>query len=334
MHASSASADIADLADTIATAGPANPTRSPADLAADFTFDPASELASLRTIFLTLLRSAGQIVLQPNAATGACVLAAWLLYDPRLAIGALCGSIAANLGAILAGHSDDDTRAGLHGFNGALAGLAAFHFIADDAVATAIALLAGTGTAWLLGPWSRFLQTRVHETSLAVYSSPCLLITWLWLGFVQHAAAPAQVSASAAIASFQTLSSGIFAGLAQTGFASGVLPGVLVWLGIAASSRRHALWALAGAGLATTAHLLIGASPASLDAGLPGFNGALTAIALAGGRVPVALGGVLLSVALQSVAARFGLPAMTAPFVIATWSAQWGASRFATARAG
>ena len=80
----------------------------------------------------TLLRSLGQIVLQPNAFTGACLLAAWLVCDPRLACAALMGAIAANVSAVLAGYQEDDTRAGLHGFNGALAGLA-FVAVTDPA---------------------------------------------------------------------------------------------------------------------------------------------------------------------------------------------------------
>ncbi|HWT38925.1 MAG TPA: urea transporter, partial [Paraburkholderia sp.] len=52
----------------------------------------------------TLLRSFGQIVLQRDAATGACVLAAWLVSDARLACAALTGAIAANVGAVLRGY--------------------------------------------------------------------------------------------------------------------------------------------------------------------------------------------------------------------------------------
>src|SRR5258708_17240079 len=58
-----------------------------------------AQSAALRT----LLRSFGQIVLQPNAFTGACLLGAWLLYDPRLACAALIGAISANVSALLAG---------------------------------------------------------------------------------------------------------------------------------------------------------------------------------------------------------------------------------------
>lgn len=271
----------------------------------------------------TLLRSLGQIVLQPNAFTGACLLAAWLLCDPRLACAALMGAIAANVSAVLAGYQEDDTRAGLHGFNGALAGLAAFSFIADNATAAAVAILAATGTAWLLEPWSRWLRTR----GLGYFSSPCLIVTWLWLPLVTRVVQPASLMNEPTLGTAQ-LSNGLLSGFAQTGFASGALPGLLVLIGIAVASRRHALWALIGAGLASALHLLLGASTSSFDAGLLGFNGALTAIALADCGIAATLGGVALSVVLQTAAAYYALPAMTAPFVLATWSMQWLTSRF------
>ena len=271
----------------------------------------------------TLLRSFGQIVLQPNAFTGACLLGAWLLYDPRLACAALIGAIAANVSAVLAGYREDDTRAGLHGFNGALAGLAAFSFIADNATAAAVAILAATGTAWLLEPWSRWLRAR----GLGYFSSPCLIVTWLWLPLVTRVAQQASLATEPTLSAVQ-LSSGLLAGFAQTGFASGALAGVLIWIGIAAASRRHALWALVGAGLASVMHLLLGASASSFDAGLLGFNGALTAIALTDCGIAMALGGVVLSVVLQMAAAYYVLPAMTAPFVLSTWSMRWLTGRF------
>ncbi|MFL9892038.1 urea transporter [Paraburkholderia sp. RL17-381-BIF-C] len=273
-----------------------------------------AQSAALRT----LLRSLGQIVLQPNAFTGACLLGAWLLDDPRLACAALMGAVAANVSAVLAGYREDDTRAGLHGFNGALAGLAAFNFIADNATAAAVAILAATATAWLLEPWSRMLRAR----GLGFFSSPCLIISWLWLPLVAANAQPASVAATPASSALQW-GGGLLAGFAQTGFASDALPGLLVLIGIAASSRKHALRALIGAGFASVAHLMLGATASSFDAGLLGFNGALTALALADCGVVTMLGGVALSVVLQAAAAHIGWPVMTAPFVLATWSVQW-----------
>lgn len=279
-----------------------------------------AQSAALRT----LLRSLGQIVLQPNAFTGACLLGAWLLDDPRLACAALMGAVAANVSALLAGYREDDTRAGLHGFNGALAGLAAFSFIADNATATAVAILAGTATAWLLEPWSRLL--RAH--GLGVFSSPCLIVSGLWLPLAAARMQAESVAAPHASGALQW-GGGLLAGFAQTGFASHALPGLLVLAGIAAASRRHALRALIGAGFASVAHLMLGAAASSFDAGLLGFNGALTALALADCAVLTMLGGVAVSVVLQAAAAHFGWPVMTAPFVVATWSVQWFRQRSA-----
>ncbi|ACD19239.1 urea transporter [Paraburkholderia phytofirmans] len=279
-----------------------------------------AQSAALRT----LLRSLGQIVLQANAFTGACLLAAWLLYDPRLACAALMGAVAANVSAVLADYCEDDTRAGLHGFNGALAGLAAFNFIADNATAGAVAILAATCTAWLLAPWSRWLRAR----GLGIFSSPCLIVTWLWLPLVTVNATSANVTPAHALSAAQA-GSGLLAGFAQTGFASEALPGLLVLIGIAAASCRHALRALIGAGFASAAHLLLGATIASFDAGLLGFNGVLTALALADCGLVTMLGGVALSSVLQAAAAYFGWPVMTAPFVLATWSVQWLTQRLA-----
>ncbi|MBP0591577.1 urea transporter [Paraburkholderia sp. LEh10] len=261
----------------------------------------------------TLLRGLGQIVLQRDASTGACVLAAWLVCEPRLACAALTGAIAANVGAVLRGYDPHDTRDGLHGFNGALAALAAFTFIADDATAIAVAILAATAVAWMLGPWQRLLRSR----GLGFYSSPCLLVTWAWLPLAHLT--PVRAAASASV-SWTSLAGGVLAGVAQTSFASTALAGLLILAGIALSSVRCALFALAGAAFATLAHWLAGADGASLLAGLSGFNGALAALALADCGALAAAGGVLVSIVLQLAAAHHGVPALSAPFVIATWT--------------
>ncbi|MFL9875521.1 urea transporter [Paraburkholderia megapolitana] len=279
------------------------------------------QAAALRT----LLRSVGQIVLQPNAWTGACLLAALLICEPRLACAAAMGAVTANVVALLVGGDDAATRAGLHGFNGALAALAAFSFIADPAEAVAIAILAATATAALGEPWSHWLRTR----GLSCYSSPCLIVTWSWLPFHHIVATPtAAATATHAITTFATLAPvdaarGVFGGLAQIAFASGALPGLLMFAGIAAASRRTALVALSGAALASGAQLLCGAPLSSFDAGLLGCNGALTALALVDSGVATMLGALAIAVLLQQLAIRWGWPAMTAPFVLATWSMQW-----------
>ncbi|NML34108.1 urea transporter [Paraburkholderia antibiotica] len=273
----------------------------------------ASPSAPLRM----LLRSFGQIVLQANAFSGACFVAAWLLSGPRLACAALLGALAANVNATLAGAADADTRAGLHGFNGALAGLAAFSFIDDPATAAAVALLAATATAWLQPPWSRWL--RKH--GLGCYSSPCLIVTWLWLPLAGVHAGQASALPAQPLDAMQFIG-GTLAGIAQTGFASGAPAGAIVLLGIVVAARRPAWCALIGGTLASAVLLSLGAGIDSFAAGLCGFNGALTALALADAGWATMLAGVTLAAALQAGAAHVGWPTMSAPFVLATWAMQ------------
>jgi urea transporter len=272
-----------------------------------------TDSAALRT----LLRSVGQIVLQPNALTGACVLAALLVCNARLACAAVIGATTANVVAMLMNHDDACTRDGSNGFNGALAALAAFSYVADPATATALAILSATAAAALHAPWSRWLRTR----GLATYSSPCIVVTWGWLALL-HApldtVAPAIQPATTSIG----LASGVLSGFAQTAFALGALPGLLVLAGIAAASRRPACAALAGAVLANGLLWLCGTSLSSFDAGLLGFNGALAALALVDRGFGYALTGAVLAAVLQHATTLAGWPMMTAPFVVATWGLQ------------
>ncbi|WP_118181661.1 urea transporter [Paraburkholderia phosphatilytica] len=268
----------------------------------------------------TLLRSVGQIVLQPNAWTGLCVLAALAIGAPRLACAAVTGAIAANIGALLAGCDEHEQHDGLYGFNGALAAIAANVFVDDAATAMAVALLASTATGWCQPALAR----RLRMFGVACYSSPCLVVSWCWLALMQ----PVHVVTASAPLTPQvwtaaTLANGVLAGIAQTTFASGAWAGALVLAGIALSSRRHAGWALAGAALAGAIQLALSDTGAtSFTQGLAGFNGALTALALADCGALATLAGVLLAVALQQWTGYYHWPAMTAPFVLATWVAQ------------
>jgi len=284
------------------------------------------DCAALRT----LLRSIGQIVLQRHAGTGACLLAALALCDLRLACAALIGATAANVCAVLAGHADDAIRDGLAGFNGALAGLAAFTFIDDMPAAVAVSLLAAAATGWLGAP----LVRRLGRVGLSVYSAPCLIATWTWLALRAGAPSAPPVPAHALAAMLDVDGSasqstwhaaravaGILSGMAQSEFASGAPAGFLVLAGIALSSPRAACFALGGAVLASAVELACGTPLASFDAGLAGFNGALTALATLTLGTRAAFCATMLAAALHLAAVRLGLPAMTAPFVLASWCA-------------
>lgn len=287
------------------------------------------DCAALRTV----LRSVGQIVLQRHAGTGACLLAALAIGDPRLACAALIGATAANVCAVLAGHADDAIRDGLAGFNGALAALAAFTLIGDAPTALAVALLAASASAWLGVPLAR----RLGRSGLSVYSAPCLLATWAWLALRSGAPLTPALDASLAAPHSAWLFvargvNGVLSGVAQSEFASGAPAGLLVLAGIVLSSRRAACFALGGAALASAVELACGTPPASFDAGLAGFNGALAALATLTLGTRAAFYATMLAAALHLAAMRCGLPAMTAPFVLASWCAHCAAQALTRTR--
>lgn len=281
-----------------------------------------AETSALRT----LLRSLGQIVLQAHAGTGACVLAALALTDWRLACAALLGAAAANVCAHVSGHAEAAIHEGRAGFNGALAGLAAQSLIGNASSAAAVALIAGGVSAWLAPLLERPLA-RAPLAPLALYSTPCLIVTWLWLPLRANVAAVFNavfVDTHIALKPFAS----VLSGLAQTVFASGAAPGLCVLAGLALSSRRAARFALCGATLATALEFAGGASFADLDAGLAGFNGALAALATHTLGARAAFCATMLATALHGLAAHYGLPALTAPFVLASWSVQLAARRW------
>lgn len=276
----------------------------------------------------TLLRSLSQIVLQRHAGTGLCLLAALALCDWRLACAALIGATTANMCARLARQSRLAIRDGLAGFNGALAGLAAFTFAGDTVTATALALLASALSGWIGVPLARWLR----HVSLSVYSAPCLIATWAWLALSvggKHAT-PASALAPVHLAHpWLDAAAGVLSGVAQTTFASGALPGLVLLAGLAWSSRRAAAYALGGAALASAIEYAVGAPSASFASGLCGFNGALAALAASALGARAAVCATILAAALHLAAVRLGLPAMTAPFAIAGWTVH-GARRLLT----
>lgn len=265
----------------------------------------------------TLLRSLGQIVLQAHAGTGACVLAALALTDWRLACAALLGAAAANVCAVVAGHADAAIREGRAGFNGALAGLAAQSFIGDTSLAAAVALIAGGASAWIGGA----LEKRLAHWPFALYSAPCLIVTWLWL-LPMHAPAGFAAPFTDTPTSLAPLS-GVLSALAQTVFANGAAAGACVLIGIAMNSRGAACFALGGAALASALELACGTPFADIDAGLAGFNGALAALATCALGARAGCLATLLAAAFHLIALRCGVPALTAPFVLASWCTHW-----------
>ncbi|KWN15979.1 urea transporter [Burkholderia territorii] len=279
---------------------------------------PASPSIDLRT----LLRGVGQIVLQANAATGALLLAALAITDLRLASAALVGSAAASMVAVLTGSEPRDVEQGLHGFNGALAALIAVLFAPSSLAAIALVPVVSIGAALV----QRAMRVPLARWRQCPYSSPCLVVTALWLPFVasQH---PSDAATTAPL-TLSAVADALLSGLAQTTFAQGPWAGMLIVAGLAVASRRAAAFALGGAIVSTVLLVASGANGTSFADGLLGFNGALAALALMPRGPRAAFAAAALAALIQWLATRADLPAFTAPFAVASWITVIVARRF------
>lgn len=265
------------------------------------------------------LRGLAQIFLLRRAACGLLVGCGVLLASPRLALVALLGSA---LGAALAGvlgRPRSEVRAGLHGYNAALAAMALQVLYAPPA----LALVWGAVAATLAG----VLLRGVRGWSLPAYTVPFLLTAWTVMALApQWGLQPQSLPAGAA--GDLSLGQGLLHGLGQVVFVQSV-PAALCAVGaIALESPRLALRVLAASALGLALGALADRPAGDLSAGLAGFNAVLCALAL-GTRasLPACLAAAAGATALSLAAQGAGVPAFTAPFILCTWAALLAARR-------
>lgn len=274
-------------------------------------------MEKIRKGLLVLGRGTGQVMFQNNAFSGALMGAGLLWESPLMALWALLGNATATGFAVLMKYDRNGVAEGLYGFNGTLVGLAIAVFMPVTAGAVGLLLVGACLTAWLA---HRLARQRV----LPGLTAPFVGVTWLLLalcrwGFPALLRAPQAgveiVSGGWLACFFRSIGQVLFQG--ET-----VVPGLLFLLAVGVNSRRQAVYASVGAGLAIGLAVCLRAEPEAVNAGLMGYNGVLCAMALEdgtrGGALRAAVA-VVLSVGLQLGGMALGLPVLTAPFVLAVW---------------
>ena len=173
-------------------------------------------------------------------------------------------------------------------------------------------------------------------------TGPFVLTTWIFIGAlyaygdVIGAAVlgsphlPKQAPVAHVPIGLSDIVTAILNGVAQVMLQQNAWTGAIFLVGIAIGSRICAAAALLGSATATVLAWSLGAAPDLIRAGVYGFNGVLTAMALGGVFFVLRPATVLLSVVavcfstiLYGSMAAFlnpiSLPALTAPFVVTTW---------------
>ncbi|WP_378941230.1 urea transporter [Mesorhizobium sp. ANAO-SY3R2] len=290
------------------------------------------------------LRGAGQVIFQNNPLTGLFFLAAigWgaLKADqPAVIIGAVVALLVATITAMLLDVDEASLRQGLFGFNGVLVGAAVPTFlVANASMWLILAIGAAVSTVVMLA-----VSNVMKTWGAPALTFPFVLTTWflvlgaysfghLLIGSMGQPVLPHPVTD--AVTGFRPkiwpLAEAWLKGPAQVFLINNAVSGILVVLGLLASSAWAALFALIGSGVALLISLWLGASLASIEAGLFGFSPVLTAVGLGcvfyppSWRVTLfALLGTVFTVIVQGAMdaslAPLGIPTFTAPFVFVTW---------------
>lgn len=296
------------------------------------------------------LRGVGQIILMNNPITGALIIAALYLADPWLGTMSLVGLVTATATAHAMGVARGPVRAGLFGFNGTLVGGALATFLASDWswVVTAYTVLGAVVTVPVAVAIGTILGEHLALPGLTV---PFNLVTMTLLGMaprVQNGQAgpllaptpenaPVSTSLRSAASSVEAswpegILNGTLRGIGQLFFADSLWAGVLILVAIAVCSRIAAAVALGGSLIGVATGLVIGADGVGIYHGMYGYNGFVTAVAIAGVffvptarsigyGLAAAVWSTIAFVAIAHLLAPVGIPAMTLPFCLVTLGA-------------
>jgi len=274
------------------------------------------------------LRGVGQVLFCNSAASGAIILVGLAVGDPWLAALAGVGTVSATAFARVAGIEKEFIANGLAGYNGCLVGCAFSVFLSLPAWSpcAAVATAAGGVASTALAVALKNGMTSVPQWTLAFNITTLAALAYVKPLAAAPGAAVAAVAAKAAseLTMYEWVAASL-TGISQIFVVNDPLVGALVLAGIVVYSRGCAAFTLLGSMIGTAVAVVIGVDATEIQAGLWGFNSALTSLAVSVFFVPTAAS---LSLAASGAAATailfaglktamgdaFALPALTLPF--------------------
>lgn len=264
-----------------------------------------------------VLRGLGQIFLLDNAISGFLFLAAISFGRPTLGIAALIGATAGTITAEVLGCNQQEIHNGLYGFNGALIGLALVFYSGMSLVAVLLIVTGSIGSAMLV--------YRMSKMDLPPFSAPFVLSTWilLALGRKLNMLGSYDLTPIAVDTSHIQILETVSRGFGQVIFQTGVLSGLLIFLGIFTASKLSASYALWGSILGSIAAMFFSLPVNSINLGLFGYNGVVCSIAFGQyGKYNFfwATSAILLSVLIFQAMVVAGINPLTGPFVLSAWA--------------
>jgi len=270
-----------------------------------------------------------------NVITGLIILLAISSISLSLGIVTLLSTIIGTGVAKLGGAEEKSIKAGLHGFNPVLTGLALMLFL-NGPYQWIIALIG----AALAAVVNAAMLHLMRNTDIPVLTLPYIIVSWLVL-LSSYKLQAVKLSPNLApqnlshwqldIAGEIDLVQGSLNGIGQIFFLHTILSGVLLFVAIFWAGWRFGLFAIIGNSVSLLTAYTLGAERTLIYLGLYGYNAILTILAVSvifktstnryamfTGVIGAALT-VPITASLATLLIPFGLPVFTMPFVISTW---------------
>lgn len=282
----------------------------------DYIFPPAAvgEVPYWRLV----LRGCSQLCFQSNELTGLFFLAAVFVASPISAAYLLVAGAIAPAGRMLFGEPKNIVASGLPCLNPGLIALALPSFFHTGWTNTGM---------WVVLIVSVVITVLVVSLLLMVLPFPILTLPFLIVFWTLYALTPnfdvlQPIAASHTQAAFHPFVA-VLHSLGQALFVTSIWSGVLFLAGVTLSNWRHGLIALVGAVIGTlVSYYYREVDTESVNLGLYGFNGVVTAVAVfvfCGGQLRLAILGALIATILTPAIADVGVQTLSAPLVLTTW---------------
>ncbi|MEK4427183.1 urea transporter [Solibacillus sp. FSL K6-1523] len=281
------------------------------------------------------LKGISQVILIENSITGAIILLAIMISSFSLGVIAILSAMIGTLLGKLGGADKEIINQGLFGFNSVLTGMALYLFLTGPF--HWIFCLIG---AFLAAIITAALMHVMKKTDIPVLTFPFIILTLFTLLISYRLSAVHTSNALVPQSLWQwelditgpfNLTEGIFTGIGQVFFLDYTISGLLIFIAVFIAGWRLGLYAFLGNAAALLTALILGAERSLIFVGLYGYNGILTAIAVAlifntskqrlsyvTGIIAACLT-VPIAASLHTWLLPFGLPPLTMPFVLSTW---------------
>ncbi|WP_225094718.1 urea transporter [Streptomyces sp. CoH27] len=275
------------------------------------------------------LRGIAQVALSASPWAGLLFTAALFAGEWRIGVYGLLGAAASTAAAAVLGADREGLGKGLEGYCGCLTGIAvvvrlgaSWQTVLLAVGAAAICSVVGAAVGRLLG---RF--------GLPALTAPfCLVAGVLVIALPTGAPAPATPALRDGFTTLTAaeLGQAFCDNIGQVFFLGRWYAGLILLAGLLVASRKAAVAAVCGSGLAILTACVLGLPADRISVGLYGYNAVLVAIALgatflpltpwtAGYAVAAAVASVPFTAAWAAFARSHGGSAFTWPFVVTTW---------------